>query len=140
MDVPYSVMHCKLGHRTQFPQSTIEPPFAHLANPSKSRLSVTLSCCVCSRVDNQVIRSLPSRIDTEDTVEYQTERPARGFVRELECDEKDRCTPLKVFAPRNSAMSREEIERDVSTWEWDELHCPSGPLISRPQKERSDSA
>jgi hypothetical protein len=40
MDVPYIVMHCKLGHRTQFPQSTIEPPFAHLASLSKSPLSV----------------------------------------------------------------------------------------------------
>jgi hypothetical protein len=37
-------------------------------------------------------------------------------------------------------MSREEIERDVSTWEWAELDYPSGRLISRPQKERSDSA
>ncbi len=140
MDVPYSVMHCKLGHRTQFPQSTIEPPFAHRANPSKSPLSATVSCCVCSRLDNQVTRSLPSRIGTEDMVEYQTERPVRGFVREPECDEKDCCTPLRGFAPRNGGMSREEIERDVSTWEWDELHCPSGPLISRSQNERSDSA
>jgi len=49
-------------------------------------------------------------------VEYQTERSTRGFVHEVECDEKDCCPPLKVFAPRNGAMSREEIERDVSTF------------------------
>ena len=51
-----------------------------------------------------------------DTVEYQTERSTRGFVHEVECDEKDCCTPLKVFAQGNGAMSREEIERNVSTF------------------------
>ena len=76
-------------------------------------------------------------------MEYQTERPARGFVHEVECDEKDCCTPLKVFCTKEL---RNESRRDrkgrfhFSTWEWDELHGPSRHLIARPQKERSDSA
>ncbi len=48
------------GHRTQFPQSTIEPPFDHLPVPSRDALSVTVSCCVCKRLDNHTIEGRPT--------------------------------------------------------------------------------
>jgi hypothetical protein len=81
MEIPYIVVHCKRGHRTQFPQETIEPPFEHLADPSKGALSVAVSCGVCKRVENHTIEKRPTHIGTEDTVEYQTKRVAYGFVR-----------------------------------------------------------
>jgi hypothetical protein len=68
-------------------------------------------------------------------VEYQTERPPYGFVHELKCAEHNCPTPLKVIAPRNHALTPKEKEKDVSTWEWDELRCPSGRLIPKPQKK-----
>ena len=131
METPYIVTHCKRGHLTQFPQSTIGPPLEYLEAPSKGSLSVAVSCCVCSHVENHTIESRPTRIGTEDTVEYQTQRPAYGFVHELMCDERNCLTPLAVIAPRKSEPTRDQKEKDVFTWEWDELRCPSGHPISQ---------
>jgi len=51
------------------------------------------------------------------------------FWRELKCEERSCRTPLRVIAVRRIAMSNEEIAKDVATWEWDELRCPTGNLI-----------
>jgi len=64
-------------------------------------------------------------------VEYQTRRPAYGFVHELKCDERNCLTPLAVIAPRKIEPTRDEKEEDIFTWEWDELCCPSGHPISK---------
>src|SRR5271165_4805037 len=105
MQVPYLVTHCKRGHRTQFPQSMSEPPLQHLIDPSTTALSVAVSCYTCTRAENHTIESRPVNIGTEDTVEYQIERPTHGFVCELVCVEGDSCIPLKVIAPRSAAMT-----------------------------------
>ena len=135
MEIPYIVVHCKRGHRTQFPQETSESPFEHLADPSKGALSIAVSCGVCKRVENHTIEKRATHIGTEDTVEYQTRRAAYGFVRKLRCAETGCPFPLTVIAPRNAAMTREEQEVDVSTWEWDELRCPKGHLIPKPERK-----
>ena len=135
MEIPYIVVHCKRGHRNQFPQSTIEPPCEHLAVRSKDSLSVTVSGYVCKGVDSHTIQSLQTRIGTEDTVESQTQRPAYGFEIFLECGLEDCQTPVGVIAPRNHAMTPEEIAGDVSTLEWGDICCPSGhpiPLVAQP--------
>ena len=33
-------------------------------------------------------------------------------------------------------MSSEEIAKDVATWEWSELYCPSGHLILKTDNQR----
>ncbi len=72
----------------------------------------------------------------EDTMEYQTEKPDVGFVFCLQCAETGCDTPLAVISPRKSAMSPAEIEADVATWEWDELLCPKGHRIPKPERAK----
>ena len=136
MHIPYLVFHCKkCRRRIQFPQATIEGPLEHLVHPSKDLPPVSLSCGECGFVCTYVLPKDPLPTGTEDTVEYQQQRPVLGFERELRCAQLDCRAPLRVTAPRKSAMTPEEQEEDVSTWEWDELRCPKGHPIPRPNKK-----
>jgi len=50
----------------------------------------------------------------------------------LKCEMKSCTTPLPLFAIWNATTTEEERKIDISTWKWENLHCPNGHTIEAP--------
>ena len=131
------VFHCKkCARRIQIPLTMISVRPEHRGSSPKEPLPLALSCEHCKHVDIYVLKeNSPFPDNAEDRVELSPQTSFPGFWYELECEDKNCNTPLRVSAPRNTAMNAKELEKDASTWAWDVLRCPSGHLIPLPRKE-----
>jgi hypothetical protein len=53
----------------------------------------------------------------------------------LECERGDQCpTPIALFLRANFPNELEAWRSEIAAWTWEDLHCPSGHQLRRPQK------
>lgn len=54
----------------------------------------------------------------------------------LECEAGDQCpTPVAIYVAASFPHTLEQWREEIATWTWEELHCPSGHRLRRPNKK-----
>jgi hypothetical protein len=124
MGSPHSVYSCRFCRRRLWLSDQIlERPFA----------PVGIVCSNCKRFATYSLDKNSPYYDGTAKREYSvpvvtTSLGARRCV-EANCK-----TPLLLFALTSLPIEEEEKRREVDGWIWDDLKCPSGHLIIKPDR------
>jgi len=98
--------------------------------PDTGPHSLAIACFHCSHVE---IYSLDPHSPLSSSLRVVSRSPAieTECLGWLECEAAEHKFPAALFSVTTPAMSSEEKQTEIQSWNWDSLLCPSGHLMER---------
>jgi len=128
------VFHCKsCGWPMSLRAETLGHMFGTPGRISGAAHSVGVACLRCKHVRNySLLRNSPD-YNPLDGVEWARPFGDTVSLEPLRCEVEGCKAQLPLFAMWSKTTTAEERRADMSTWQWDGLHCPQGHKIEAPQ-------
>lgn len=131
----YRIFHCwYCSHPIVLQADTLGPQGSNQAPRSKETQHAVAVCPSCRLVGMYSADKGSPHHDPRVKVVAGIQNEALDFFRWLDCDGGDQCsTRLPMYARLSSASTAELLRKEMESWGWRDLHCPSNHPLHRPK-------
>jgi hypothetical protein len=129
------LFHCKdCGFPMTLRAETLGNMFGHPGSRQIVASSVGLVCPQCKKVSNYSLLKNSPDYNHQDLVTWGYPDHDAKLLSWLGCVGENCKSQLPLFAIWNADTTEAERKADISTWRWENLHCPDGHAIEAPQE------
>lgn len=133
--VAHFLIHCSnCGFPFLLPADTLEELFGDPNSLPNNALAVGIVCNQCKCADRYFLDRKHPQYNPKDQAWILDARSEDTvLLAMLECEDGSCESRLPLFAYWNPDTSAEERSADSLTWRWENLKCPEGHVIPRPE-------